>query len=96
MARELIALDRGTSSAWHAAHFNPMLAEVLPLLGYGRDFVRGQGTRLWDAPGVEYIDLARLREVTRGHPPAGVASSIFQALRHPARNKLDSFLGMYS
>ena len=47
----------------HARYINPAWIEVLDLLGYGRVFVRAEGTRMWDAEGRSYVDfLERYRD----------------------------------
>jgi putrescine aminotransferase len=41
----------------HAQYINPAWIKVLDLLGYGRLFVRAQGTQMWDAEGRAYVDF---------------------------------------
>lgn len=41
----------------HARYVNPEWIRVLDLLGYGRSFVRAEGTRMWDAEGRAYVDF---------------------------------------
>jgi putrescine aminotransferase len=51
-----------------ARHVNPALVRLLGMFGYGRVFVRGSGTRIWDEEGREYLDLlAGFGAVNVGH-----------------------------
>ena len=59
-------------------HANPAWIKVLDLLGYGRVFVRAEGTRMWDAEGRSYVDfLAGCGSVPLGynHPELVAAAS---------------------
>lgn len=54
----------------YAAHINPAFVKLLGTLGFGRAYVRGKGTRLWDHEGREHIDfLAGFGAVPLGHNP---------------------------
>lgn len=73
----------------HAEHVNPTFVDALELLGYGRDLVRAQGSRIWDAKGAEYIDfLAGYGAVPLGHNHPEVIDAIDEALRSGAPNFL--------
>ena len=66
----------------HRDHINPTLVEALALLGYGRDFVRGEGIRLWDAEGRTYRDfLAGYGTLLLGHNHPEVREAIDEVLR---------------
>jgi acetylornithine/succinyldiaminopimelate/putrescine aminotransferase len=41
----------------HAQYINPAWIKVLELLGYGRTFVRAEGTKMWDTEGRVYVDF---------------------------------------
>ena len=41
----------------HARFINPAWTRVLDLLGYGRSFVRAEGTKLFDVEGRAYVDF---------------------------------------
>ena len=52
----------------YAKHVNPEFVRLLGVLGYGRVFVRANGTRLVDDQGREYLDLlAGFGSVPIGH-----------------------------
>ncbi|MEO7096242.1 MAG: aspartate aminotransferase family protein [Polyangiales bacterium] len=66
----------------HASHVNPTYIEALGMLGYGRDFVRGEGCRLWDAKGTEYLDfVASYGTLLLGHNHPDVRAAIEEVLR---------------
>lgn len=65
----------------HAEHINPTFIAALRSLGYGRDFVRGAGTRLWDAAGKEYLDcLSGYGALPLGHNPPEVIAALEEVL----------------
>src|SRR5678815_1305229 len=50
--------------------------------GYGRDFVRGEGIRLWDAEGREYRDfLSGYGTLPLGHNHPEVRAAVEEVLR---------------
>ncbi len=54
--------------ARYARHVNPGFIKLLGMLGYGRVFVKGRGTSLWDDEGNVYLDfLAGYGSVNLGH-----------------------------
>src|SRR5438094_466745 len=76
-----------TVRADYARHVNPKIVEALGLLGYGRDFVRAQGTRLWDAEGREYLDfLGSYGAAPLGHNHPEVVEAVRAALDARAPN----------
>lgn len=73
----------------HARYVNPEWIRALDLLGYGRLFVRAEGSRMWDAEGRAYLDfLAGCGAVPLGynHP------EIVAAAEASLRAKLPSFV----
>src|SRR2546428_11452244 len=73
----------------YAAHVNPKIVEALALLGYGRDFVRAEGLRLWDAAGHEYLDfLASYGSLLLGHNHPEGRAAIEEGLRAGVPNFL--------
>lgn len=92
-ARELIkralSVPPAEVKALHAEHINPTLVDALGLLGYGRDFVRAEGARLWDAKGEEYLDfLAGYGSVPLGHNHPEVIEAILEAIGSASPNFL--------
>ncbi len=66
----------------HARYINPKWTEALDLLGYGRLFVRAQGTRMWDAEGRVYVDfLAGCGAVPLGYNHAEIVRAAEASLR---------------
>jgi acetylornithine/succinyldiaminopimelate/putrescine aminotransferase len=60
---------------------NPTIKAVLASLGSDRAFVRGAGTRLWDAAGREYLDCwAQYGVLALGHNPPAVVAAVREAL----------------
>jgi len=63
-------------------HINPTLVEALGLLGYGRDFVRGDGVQLWDDQGRVYRDfLSGYGTLLLGHNHPEVRAAVEETLR---------------
>jgi putrescine aminotransferase len=66
----------------HARFINPQWIKALDLLGYGRLFVRAEGTRMWDAEGRAYVDfLAGCGSVPLGYNHPEVVAAAQRALR---------------
>ncbi len=68
--------------ARHARYINPAWIKVLELLGYGRLFVRAEGTRMWDAEGRAYVDfLAGCGSVPLGYNHPELVAAAMDSLR---------------
>jgi putrescine aminotransferase len=68
-------------------YVNPAFVKLLGTFGYGRVFVRGKGTSLWDDQGREYLDLlAGFGAVNLGHNPPELIERMVQLLRDDAVN----------
>jgi putrescine aminotransferase len=69
----------------HARYIHPGFTRVLDLLGYGRLFVRGSGTTLWDAEGRAYVDfLAGCGSVPLGYNHPELVEALIETLRASA------------
>jgi len=87
LIRGLAATPPAEVRRLHAEHINPVLIEALGLLGYGRDFTRGEGALLWDAEGREHLDfLAGYGSVPLGHNHPEVRAAVEEALGSGAPN----------
>ncbi len=67
----LIAAHRGENHALYEAHVNPRFARALQLIGFDRNYVRGQGAYLWDDAGRQYLDMLAgygVFNIGRNHP----------------------------
>jgi putrescine aminotransferase len=65
----------------HARFINPAWTRVLDLLGYGRSFVRAEGTRMFDAEGRAYVDfLAGCGSVPLGYNHPELVATIVESL----------------
>ena len=81
MVREILATPASETRRLFAAHVNPTMVEALGLLGYGRDFVRGEGLTLWDAEGRTYRDfLAGYGTLLLGHNHPEVRDAVAEVL----------------
>jgi len=74
--------DTKTAFARHARHINPAWIKVLELLGYGRLFVRAEGSKMWDAEGRSYVDfLAGCGSVPLGYNHPELVAAAIESLR---------------
>src|SRR5262245_19299776 len=65
----------------YARHVNPTFSRLLGVLGYGRVWVRGDGTRLYDDAGVSYTDfLAGFGATNLGHNHPDLLRALADAL----------------
>jgi putrescine aminotransferase len=79
--------ERHPALADYERYVNPAFVKLLGTFGYGRVFVRGKGTSLWDDQGREYLDLlAGFGAVNLGHNPEGLIERMVEFLRDDAVN----------
>lgn len=66
----------------HSHYINPQWINVLELLGYGRAFVRAEGSTLWDVDGKPYFDfLAGCGSVPFGYNHPAILAAAEASLR---------------
>src|SRR5262245_53499691 len=71
---------------------NPTVKAMLASLGSDRAFVRGEGTRLFDAAGREYLDCwAQYGVLALGHNPPAVVAAVRAALAAGAPSFLQPY-----
>ena len=76
----------------HKKYVNPSLARVLPIIGFDKTWVRGQGAYLWDLEGTRYLDLLSgysVYNLGRGHPVIKQAMEEVLTLDRPNLVKMD-------
>jgi putrescine aminotransferase len=79
--------ERHPAVADYERYVNPAFVRLLGTFGYGRVFVRGKGTSLWDDQGRQYLDLlAGFGAVNLGHNPDGLIERMVELLRDDAVN----------
>jgi len=79
--------ERHPGVADYERYVNPAFVKLLGTFGYGRVFVRGKGSLLWDDQGREYLDLlAGFGAVNLGHNPEGLIARMVQFLKDDAVN----------
>jgi ornithine--oxo-acid transaminase len=69
--KRLVAERRGEEHALLERHQNPRFAKVLRTIGFDRQYVRGQGSYLWDEQGNRYLDFLSgygMFNLGRNHP----------------------------
>lgn len=54
--KELLERERGGLTALAEQHLNPAFLKVLKLLGFDKEYVRGEGAYLFDSDGNRYLD----------------------------------------
>jgi putrescine aminotransferase len=70
-----------------AKHVNPAFVKLLGVFGYGRVFVRAEGTKMWDAEGREYLDfLAAFGASNLGHGHPRLRQRVLEFLDGRAPN----------
>jgi ornithine--oxo-acid transaminase len=63
--------QEGRQYELHDAHLNPAFVKMLRTIGFDRQYVRGEGSYLWDGDGNKYLDLLTgwgVFALGRGHP----------------------------
>ncbi len=78
---EAFAARSGENFALHERYLNRQLARTLKTIGFDREYVRGEGSYLYDAAGQRYLDFLSgfgVYALGRSHP--GVKAALHQAL----------------
>lgn len=89
---QLIETRQGDRVSLHQKYINPRLTRALEIIGFDRDWARGEGAYLWDREGNCYLDLLSgysVFNLGRGHP--GVKQAIIEllSLDRPTLVKMD-------
>ncbi|MBI1349099.1 aminotransferase class III-fold pyridoxal phosphate-dependent enzyme [bacterium] len=85
------------SAAQFGRYVNPVLAELLQEGDLLRTYVRGEGCRLWDSEGREYLDfVAGYGSVNWGHNEPGISAAIQTALQSQAVGFTPSAVNPYA
>lgn len=84
-ARQPLAADAHRAGKLHARYINPVLMALGGQSGFAKTFVRGEGARLWDADGKEYLDfVAGFGAMNLGHNHPAVVGALQRALVNQA------------
>lgn len=89
--RQVIAANRGHGQELYARHVNPRFARALKIIGFDREYVRGQGAYLWDDQGRRYLDMLAgygVFNIGRNHP------AVIAALKAVMDDALSSLVQM--
>lgn len=83
-------MTRSEKRQRYASYVNPGFVDLLETLDYGRDFVRAEGTCLWDEQGNEYTDfLAGFGVHNIGHNHPRLLGALSEALASGAPSMLN-------
>ncbi len=84
-SRQPLGAEADRAAKLHARHINPVMIALAAKSGVAKTFVRGEGTRLWDADGKEYLDfVAGFGAMNLGHNHPDVVAAVQQALAKQA------------
>lgn len=89
---ELIERRQGEQYALHRRYINASLARVQAIIGFDKNYTRGEGSYLWDKGGNCYLDLLSgygVFNLGRGHPLVKQAIQDVLALERPNLIKMD-------
>ncbi len=89
---QLVETRQGDRVSLHERYVNPKLTRALQIIGFDKDWMRGEGAYLWDREGNRYLDLLSgysVFNLGRGHP--GVKQAIVEllSLERPTLVKMD-------
>lgn len=89
---ELIAARQSEQFELHQRYVNPKLRRALQIIGFDKQWVRGEGAYLWDTQGDRYLDLLAgysVYNLGRGHPAIKRAIQETLDLERPNLVKMD-------
>ncbi|HEY4312714.1 MAG TPA: aminotransferase class III-fold pyridoxal phosphate-dependent enzyme [Pirellulales bacterium] len=98
-AKPLVAIEDIAPRAekLFARHLNPVLIALGGKGGFVKTFVRGEGSYLWDAEGVRYLDfVSGFGSVNLGHNHPAVTGAVSDALRQQAPGFAQSAVNPYA
>jgi acetylornithine/succinyldiaminopimelate/putrescine aminotransferase/predicted amino acid dehydrogenase len=85
------------AAALHSRHIDPLLLALGAKSGFTKTFVRGEGTRLWDAEGQEYHDfVSGFGSLNLGHNHPRVVEAVTKALQTQAPGFAQSAVNPYA
>ena len=76
----------------HQRYINPSMARVLGIIGFDKNYTRGEGAYLWDVEGNRYLDLLAgysVLNLGRGHPVVKQVMQEMLSLNRPNLVKMD-------
>lgn len=87
----------GRAEKLFARHMNPVLVALGGKGGFVKTFVRGEGSYLWDADNVPYLDfVSGFGSVNLGHNHPAVVAAVNDALRQQAPGFAQSAVNPYA
>ena len=89
---QLIEGRRAEQYSLHRQYINTSLARAQAIIGFDKNYTRGQGAYLWDADGNRYLDLLSgygVFNLGRGHPMLKQVIQDVVALDRPSLVKMD-------
>jgi len=89
---QLIKKRQGEQYALHKRYINPSLARVQAIIGFDKNYTRGEGAYLWDDQGNCYLDLLSgysVFNLGRNHPLIKQVIQEVLALDRPSLIKMD-------
>jgi ornithine--oxo-acid transaminase len=88
---ELLAERAGEGTALYARHSNPRFVEILKIIGFDRDWARGEGAYLYDRAGTKFLDWLGgfgMYAVGRNNPTVRAALAELLELQTPSLPQL--------
>lgn len=77
-------LTDARSGELFSKHINPGLKTLLSMVGFDRAFVKGDGVRVWDQEGREYLDfLGGYGSLVFGHSPEDIIDAVDKVSSRP-------------
>lgn len=89
---QLIEERQEDQYALHQRYINPSLARVLRIIGFNKNYIRGEGAYLWDIEGNRYLDLLAgysVFNLGRNHPVVKRVMQEVLTLERPSLVKMD-------
>ena len=91
------APDADRAAKLHSRYLNPVLMALSSKSQFAKTFVRGAGTRLWDADGKEYLDfVAGFGSMNLGHNHPAIAAALTAAIQSQAPGFAQSAVNPYA
>ncbi len=91
--KSLVDRRRSEQRSLFADKVNPRFAQVLKTIGFERQFVRGEGSHLWDDAGNRYLDLLAgygMFNIGRNHPVVKQAVRDYLEMNDPWKIQMGS------
>ncbi len=91
--KQLLSEKRSQSSDLYSQYVNPKFAKAMQIIGFNRNYVKGEGNYLWDEKGEKYLDFVSgfgMFNMGRNHPVIKDTIKQYMELNDPWKTSMSA------